>query len=149
MNDDGLFERYHAEIYPAELELKKENVVNTSATFLDLDISIVNNRFQTKLFDKRDNFSFAIVRLPFLSSNMPSKMFYSSLGAEFLRICRATSKLNDVLETSCSLIKRMVNQGANNRRVQSTLIKVVNRQNISFKYDINNNEMVERILEII
>ena len=97
LNDDGLFEKYHKEIYPVELELKKENLVNTKATFLDLDISIVNKQFKTKLYDKRDNFSFSIVRLPFLSSNMPSKMFYSSLGAEFLRICRATSNLQEVL----------------------------------------------------
>ena len=147
LNDDGLFEKYHKEIYPVELELKKENLVNTKATFLDLDISIVNKQFKTKLYDKRDNFSFSIVRLPFLSSNMPSKMFYSSLGAEFLRICRATSNLQEVLTTSTSLITRMINQGANVRRINSTLGKVVNRHNcICLKYGVHNDEIIHKVM---
>ena len=33
------------------------------------------------------------------------KMFYSSMGAEFLRICRAISKLEDFKITSSALIK--------------------------------------------
>ena len=148
INDGGVFEQYHKDIYPAELELKKENIVNSHATFLDLEISIVNNRFETKLYDKRDNFEFSIVRLPFISSNMPSKMFYSSLGAEFLRICRVTSNLEDVLVTSALLINRMIKQGANERRIKSTLDKVINKHHCIFqKYNAGNNEIIRMILQ--
>ena len=40
--------------------------------------------------------SIDIVRMPFYCSNVPSKMFYGSIGAEFLRISRATSKIEDL-----------------------------------------------------
>ena len=57
-------------IYPAELELKKENDDDKRATFLDLDIEIRYSKFKTKLYDKRDNFDFNIIRMPYKSSNV-------------------------------------------------------------------------------
>ena len=66
MNDSNEFEKLFKEIYPSMLELKKENVSNFSASYLDLFISIVNRRF-----DKRDAFNnFDIVRFPFRCSNI-------------------------------------------------------------------------------
>ena len=35
-------------IYPTELELKKENQINKNSNFLDLGIKIQNSRFQQK-----------------------------------------------------------------------------------------------------
>ena len=93
INDGGLFERNYKDIYLEELELKKENNSSKEANFLDLNIQInTNNNFETSLYDKRDTFPFSIVRMPFLYSNMPTKMFYSSLGAEILRIARTNNK---------------------------------------------------------
>ena len=94
INDDGEFEKNFREIYPEELELGKENVDNTEATFLDLNLKITNNQFQVGLFDKRDAFPFSIVRMPYKSSNIPSTIFYSSIGAETLRIARASNTPN-------------------------------------------------------
>lgn len=56
INDVGLFELNYAAIYPEEMKLDNENDGYTAASFLDLDISIVDYKFLTKLFDKRDSF---------------------------------------------------------------------------------------------
>ena len=56
------------------------------ATFLDLDMAVEDNIFVYKLFDKKDKFPFFIVRMPYLSSNIPSSIFYGSIVSEFLRI---------------------------------------------------------------
>ena len=93
INDGGEFEKYHKDIYPEELILKKENTVNTKCSFLDLDIEINNRVITTKLYDKRDSYNFSIVKLPYKISNIPVKMFLSSVGAEILRIARVTSSL--------------------------------------------------------
>ena len=85
MNDGGEFEKHFLEIYPPELELKKEHG-NESASFLDLQINLHQNKFNINLYDKRDAFPFQIVRMPHKSSNIPSRFFYSSIGAEVLRI---------------------------------------------------------------
>ena len=44
-NEEGEFENCYHEIYPEEMELKKENNINTAATYLHLDIKIVDNFF--------------------------------------------------------------------------------------------------------
>ena len=81
MNDGGQFEKYYKEIYPPELQLKKENAINSECSFLDIDITIKGQVFETKLFDKRESFNFSIVRLPFKYSNIPSKMVFLFLGS--------------------------------------------------------------------
>ena len=84
LNDGSTFEKHYKDIYPTELALEKENNSNSCAFFLDLYICIENGEFHTRLFDKQDNFGFDIVRMPFCCSNNPSKIFYGSIGAEFL-----------------------------------------------------------------
>ena len=121
INDNGLFEQSYRSIYPDEIELKKENEGIHSASFLDLDINIVNNKFDLKLFDKRDAFPFEIVRMPYLSNNMPSNIFYSTLSSELLRIARCTTGKENFLKSSKSLITRMRNQGATYSRLQKCL----------------------------
>ena len=49
VNDNGEFERPWKEIYPSEPVFEKENLSDQSATFLDLDIHIINGEFDYKL----------------------------------------------------------------------------------------------------
>ena len=76
INDSGIFQCNFRDIYLEELELYRENGNNAEASFLDL----------FSLFDKRDSFLFNIVRIPEKSSNVPSNIFYMSIGAKCLRI---------------------------------------------------------------
>ena len=55
LNDYSEFSKSFSEIYPPELQLKCEHE-GLHATFLDLDISVVNGLFVYKLFNKRDDF---------------------------------------------------------------------------------------------
>ena len=64
-----------------------------------------------KLYDKRNAFPFAIVRFPYRCSNMPSKMFYSTISAEILRICRASVKYHNFVTAADPFPKRMTRQG--------------------------------------
>ena len=147
INDGGEFEKHYSDIYPKELELKKENIVNTKTSFLELDIHISEHVFHTKLFDKRDDFGFHISRMPFKSSNMPNKMFYSSACAEVIRICRATTNLEDTIVSARSLIKRMLKQGAILSALKSSLIKSLNKHHISLdKFNISTQTMINRLI---
>ena len=110
INDGGEFGKSFNEIYPPELELKVEHE-GSHATFLDLDISIAGDRFIYKLYDKRDSFNFFIVRMPQMSSNIPSTVFYGSVLSEFLRIARCTLLFEDFIPKANQLFQRMVTQG--------------------------------------
>ena len=96
-----------------ELELNKENDINTEGCFVDLSIKIEDNRFFIRLSDKRDDFPFSIVRMPYLRRNISCDIFYSAFGAEILRIARTTSTCNE-FRTSCKvLVNTVQNQGGN------------------------------------
>ena len=124
INDSGEFQRSYAEIYPKELELKCEHE-GKHATFLEIDITVQDDLFVYKLFDKRDNFPFFIVRMPDLSGNIPSHVFYGSVMSEILRIARATLLYKDFLVKSKELFNRMLNQGASLNLLLKQIRKVV------------------------
>ena len=148
INDNGEFEKNYLNIYPPELQLKKENCNNNTASFLDFQLFINDGSISTHLFDKRDSYSFKIVRLPYKSSTLPSKMFYSTISAELLRICRATSSLTTYIETSKTLIIRMKRQGANVFGINNSIRKMIYRHQDEFnKYSIDVEDIVYRLLE--
>ena len=69
------FDNYVGQMYPAELEIKDTTESHTSASYLDLLLSIESDgHLQTSLYDKRDDFDFHITNFPFLSSNILSNM---------------------------------------------------------------------------
>ena len=75
------FENYLGQMYPAELEIKDTTESNTSASYLDLLLSIESDgQLRTSLYDKRDDFNFHITNYPFLSSNIPSSPAYGILS---------------------------------------------------------------------
>ena len=65
LNIDNFLER---DIYPDSLELSQENDDLSKATVLDMDVSIVDGYFRTKVCNKTDSFPFEVVSMPFLNS---------------------------------------------------------------------------------
>ena len=114
------------DIYPENLELKLENT-GTWATFLDLEITILDGKFSFKLYDKRNNFPFHIVRMPHFDSNIPEFTFYGSVFSEFLRIARCSMCLESFVSTAHNLLKRMVQQGGNENKILNLLDKLFER----------------------
>ena len=145
LNDGKSFEKYFKDIYPEELQLNKENEGYSGSTFLDLDIKIANGIFQTKLFDKRNDFGFHITRLPFRDSNIPCRMFYSSIAAECLRICRSTSFAEDAAASIRSIITRMINQGAKAHLVKNCISKTLRRHNINSILGYGDDKFVNKL----
>ncbi len=145
LNDGGEFGRSFHHIYPNDLELKCEHQ-GSHATFLDLEINISDGIFVYKLFDKRDNFPFRIVRMPELSGNIPSHVFYGSVMSEFLRISRCTLLYSDFLPSAINLYKRMISQGGSKTKIFNQISKAINRHSSSFtKYSKRATEIVNDI----
>ena len=149
LNDGGQFGRSYASIYPEDLQLKCEHS-GKHATFLDLDITVVDGVFVYKLFDKRDAFPFHIVRMPHRTSNMPPYIFYGTLLSEFLRIARATLRFADFLPRVTSLVERMMNQGGDCHKIFRQFYKAMLRHPESFRrYELSHNDIVRKIKEHI
>ena len=146
INDSDEFEKSHKEIYPDELQLKCEHK-GDHATFLELDISIEDDIFKYKLYDKRDAFPFYIVRMPDASGNLPHHVFYGSILSELLRIARATLQYDHFLEKAKNLVRRMLRQGGELNRIIKLIDKINNRHydalfsfnksTVEVKYDLS------------
>ena len=145
LNDGKSFESFRKEIYPPELQLNKENIIDTETNFLDLHIKINNKTFTTMLYDKRDHFGFDITRLPYRSSNMPSRMFYSSISAECLRVCRATSSCVQAKLSIQSLLSRMLNQGATVSNMKNSISRTFCRHHIGQKFGTTDGIFVNQL----
>ena len=105
------------------------------ATFLDLDVDVKDGMFIYKLFDKRDDFPFSIVRMPDLSGNIPNHVFYGSVMSEFLRIGRATLLYKDFVPKAKSLFTRMINQNGEKHLLLLQLKKaILNHSEIFSRY---------------
>ena len=110
INDGWEFESNYSNIYPEKLQLRKENADKHEASFLDLNIKIKDRKFHLGLLDKRDSFPFSIVRIPDKSSNVPYSIVYSAIGAESLRIARASNNLESFSTAIKPLIAHMSRQ---------------------------------------
>ena len=89
-----------------------------------MNISIIENAFNITLYDKRNDFGFHITRLPYKSSNIPSKIFYSCVAAEVLRVCRITTELDQTILSIKLLLRRMQNQGAVPNMMKKSITKI-------------------------
>ena len=75
------FENYLSQMYPPSLEINDTTESNSSASYLDLLLSIGRDgQLFTSLYDKRDDFNFHITNFPFRSSNIPSSPAYGVLS---------------------------------------------------------------------
>lgn len=78
---------------------------------------------------------------------LPSKMFISTITAEILRICRANSSLATFLETSQTLLSRMIKQGDDNFCLKNVVRKMANRHLDDFiKCDILTNDLIKTLI---
>ena len=143
LNDDGEFSRSFQEIYPPEMELKRENSEDDAASYLDLGLEIKEKQIASKLYDKRNAFNFSIVRFPYRCSNIPSKMFYATISAEILRIARATSAYSHFLDSVHTLLVRMKKQGANVSGIKNAIRKMILRHASTF---LKFNQSIETIV---
>ena len=111
-------------MYPAELKIKDTTESNTSASYLDLLLSIESDgQLRTSLYDKRDDFNFHITNFPFLSSNIPSSPAYGVFILQLIRYARACSSYECFILRAVRLSSKLLRQGYVMERLKSSLRK--------------------------
>ena len=100
-------------IYPSELQLNKANVSDTTASFLDLHLSIISDGFvKTKIYDKRDDFDFDIVNFPFIDGDVArSTSYYGVYISQLIRFARVSSHVDDFNTRNKVLTAKLLRQG--------------------------------------
>ena len=145
LSDGDEFAKHCKKTYPAELDLKVEHQ-GSHASFLDLDITVVDGIFVYKMYDKRDQFPFFIVRMPHISSNIPSYIFYGATFSELLRIARCPLLFEDFFKRTSCLFKRIFSQGVEDQFLSKQISKAMQRYPDVF---VNYGKSFEEINDLI
>ena len=100
-----------SQMYPSELQLNKTNIIDTEAAYLDLHLSISNDKVSTKIYDKRDDFDFEIVNFPFLDGDLPRATSYGVYISQLIRFARASSYITDFNTCNKLITQKLLKQG--------------------------------------
>ena len=142
------FENYLGQMYPAELEIKDTTESTTSASYLDLLLSIGRNgQLHTSIYDKRDDFNFHITNFPFLSSNIPSSPAYGVFISQLIRYSRACSSYECFILRARRLSSKLLKQGYLAERLKSSFRKFYGRYgDLIRQYEVSLSRMLNDIL---
>jgi hypothetical protein len=111
INNDR-FTSYVNSIYPSELETKDTTESSTSASYLDVLLNIdVDGKLTAQLYDKRDDFNFAIVSFPYTCSNIPLSPACGIYISQLIRYARACSTYDQFSSQGRLLTDKLIIQG--------------------------------------
>ena len=69
--------------------LNRANSSDTEASFFYLNLCISNGTVSTKIYDKRDDFEFDIVKFPFQNGDVRRRTSYGVCISQLIRFARA------------------------------------------------------------
>jgi len=79
-------------IYHKELEMNETTEIASSVSFLVINLQFdTNDQLSTKLYDKRDDFNFAIINFPHLDGSIQTAPDYTVYISQLVRYGRAGS----------------------------------------------------------
>ena len=112
-----------SQIYPSELQLNRANTSDTKAAFLDLHLTISNDIVSTKIYDKRDDIDFEIVKFPFLDGDVPRSTSYGVYISQLIRFARASGYVADFNTCNKLLTQKLLKQGYRYHKLCKTFSK--------------------------
>ena len=116
--NDNAFHSYVDSIYPNELEIKDTTESSMSASYLDILLNIdINGKLITQLYNEWDDFSFSIVNVPYLCSNIPSSPAYGVYVFQLIRDARTCSAYDWFLNRGKLLTEKLLLQGFRQSRL--------------------------------
>ena len=135
------------QIYPSELQLNKANSSDTEAPFLDLNLSITNGIVSSKIYDKRDDFNFAIVNFPFLDGDVPRSPSYGVYISHLIRFARVCSSVDNFNNRNLFLTAnlKLFKQGYRYHKIRKAFYKFYHRHSeLIVKYNIGLKTLLQQ-----
>jgi len=80
-------------IYPVQLPLSKTSDQPTKCAYLDIDLEIIDKNVVSKVYNKTDDFNFAVVRYVECESNTATSVGLNTFYSQLVRIARINSDL--------------------------------------------------------
>ena len=116
-----------SEIYPPSLSLTQENDRIDCANVLDMEVRIIDSKVTTKVFCKADVFPFHVITLPFLDSNLDTRICYRVFYGQIVRFQRLCSFRIDFEGRSKFLLDILINRGYKRGLLKREFCKAVEK----------------------
>ena len=143
--DNPYFEQMVGQIYPTELQLDKANSSYIEAPFLDLNLSITNGILSSKIYDKRNDFNFEIVNLPFLDGDVRRFSSYGVYISQLIRFARVCSNVDDFNNKNLFLTANLLEQGYRYHKIGKAFSKFYHRHSeLIVKYNIGLKTLLQQ-----
>ena len=127
IDDNTYIDGMVKQIYPSELQLNKANSSDTEAPFLDSHLTISDGVVASKIYDKRDNFDFDIVNVPFLDGDIPHATPYRVYMSQLIRLARVSSHVADFNTRNQILTAKLLKQDYRYHKLRKTFSKFYRR----------------------
>lgn len=125
------------EIYPNDLQLKRTNLHNYQADFLDLHLELHNSSCLVSLYDKTKDFNFYVEKFGHAESNMHKKVGLNTFFSQLLRYVRICDDKKDFIKNTCEIYKICLEHGFNKHDLHKVSTKLFRKYRIAFiKYGI-------------
>ena len=103
--------------YPSFLKLNDTSLPNNEVNFLGMHFSSSGGKLFMKVYDKRKDFPFKVVRYPNLMSAIPASIIYGVFTGLLHRFYLISSTVDDFLEVSTELAATLGFQGASEKKL--------------------------------
>ena len=107
--------------------MNKANTTDTEAPFIYLHLSFAKGFVSSKIYDKRDDFDFDIVKFSFLDGDVPRRSSYGVYISQLIRFARVCNHVADFnARNKCSEAK-LLQQGYRYLNLRKTFSKSYRR----------------------
>ena len=143
--DNPYFEHMVGQIYPTELQLNKANSSDTEAPFLDLNLFITNDIVSSKIYNKRDEFNFEIVKFPVLDGNVPCSPSYGIYISQLNSFAGVCSYVDDFNNRNLFLTAKLLKQGYRYYKIRTLFSKFYHRlSELIVNYNIGSKTLLQQ-----
>ena len=87
---------------------------------MDLHLFILDGFVKTKIYDKRDDFDFDIMNLPFLDGDVPRSTSYCVHISQLIRFARVSSRVDDFNTRNKVLTAKLLRQGYRYHKIHNS-----------------------------
>ena len=146
--DNSRFGHHLSRIYPNELPVRNTADTTNSASYLDLLLEIdKGGRLKTKLYDKRDDYTFPIVNIPFIGCNIPGSPAYGVYISQLILYSKACAQDSDFLDRAQRLTQKLLKQENVTPKLKPSLQTFYGRHhNLVDRYEISISQMTMDLL---
>ena len=121
------FDKLVNKIYPQELIACRNGNDNKHIQYLDIDITVTGTNYQTKVFNKTEDFNFTVVNFPFVQSNIPKRVPYNVFYNELYRYHNICSNQHSFLQKTANTFNLLLNMGYQRKFLISGIKRFFNK----------------------